>query len=95
MMTLRELNEGEFQECDYGNYFTYRKTDNLWAIEQGFMHEVDVLDGVRFARVLKTVAYVCIDEDEHGKAVFEKWNIKNHSLYREKEPVLYSKLKRN
>lgn len=95
MMTLRELNEGEFQECDHGNYFTYRKTDNLWAIEQGFMHEVDVLDGVRFARVLKTVAYVCTDEDADGKAVFEKWNIKNHSLYREKEPVLYSKLKRN
>lgn len=95
MMTLKELNEGEFQECDYGKHFTYRKTDNLWAIEQGFMHEVDVLDGVRFARVLKTVVYVCVDEDAYGKAVFEKWNIKNHSLYRENEPVLYSKLKRN
>jgi hypothetical protein len=85
MMTMRELNEGEFQECDFGNYFTYRKTTNNWAIEQGFMHEIDVGDGgVRFARVLKTVAYVCVDEDEYGKAVFEKWNIKNHSLYRDK-----------
>lgn len=62
---MRELNIGEFQECDYGNYFTYRKTDNLWAIEQGYMHEIDVGDcQVRFARVLKTVAYVCTDEDK-------------------------------
>lgn len=95
MMTMRELNEGEFQECDFGKHFTYRKTDNLWAIEQGFMHEVDVLDGVRFARVLKTVAYVCVDEDEHGKPVFELWKIKKHVRYNDKEPVLYSKLKRN
>lgn len=96
MMTMRELNEGEFQECEYGNYFTYRKTDNLWAIEQGFMHEIDVGDGgVRFARVLKTVAYVCVDEDANGKAVFQIWKIKKHLRYNESEPVLYSKLKRN
>jgi hypothetical protein len=82
MMTLRELNIGEFQECDYGNYFTYRKTDNLWAIEQGYMHEIDVGDcQVRFARVLKTVAYVCTDEDASGKAIFEIWKIKKHNLY--------------
>ena len=95
MMTFEEINEGEFQEIDFGKHFTYRKTDNLWAIEQGFMHEVDVLDGVRFARVLKTVAYVCTDEDEYGKAVFQIWKIKRHVRYNEKEPVLYSKLKRN
>lgn len=81
MMTFQELNEGEFQECDFGKYFTYHKTDNLWAIEQGFTHEVDVLDGMRFARVLKTVAYVCIDEDEYGKAVVDKWQIKKHFMY--------------
>ena len=89
------FNEGEFVEVDFGKYFTYRKTDNLWAIEQGFMHEVDVLDGVRFARVLKTVAYVCVDEDASGKAVFQIWKIKKHNRYNESEPVLYSKLKRN
>ena len=95
MMTLKELNEGEFQESDFGNYFTYRKTDNLWAIEQGFMHEIDVGNGgVRFARVLKTVAYVCVDEDAEGKAVFEIWRIKKHNRYNQSEPVLYSKLKR-
>jgi hypothetical protein len=81
MMTLKALNTGEFQECEYGKYFTYRKTDNLWAIEHGYMHEVDVLDGVRFARVLKTVAYVCTDEDAAGKPVFQIWKIKKHSIY--------------
>ncbi len=95
MMTLKETNIGEFQECEFGNYFTYSNTNNLWAIEQGFMHQIDVLDGVRFARVLKTVAYVCVDEDEYGKAVFQIWKIKKHNKYNASEPVLYSKLKRN
>lgn len=80
-MTMRDLNTGEFQECECGNYFTYRKTTNLWAIEHGYMHEIDVLDGVRFARVLKTVAYVCTDEDAAGKPVFQIWKIKKHNIY--------------
>ena len=100
MMTLKEINIGEFQEVDYGNYFTYSNTNNLWAIEQGFMHQIDVGDGgignggVRFARVLKTVAYVCVDEDAEGKAVFVIWKIKKHNRYNQSEPILYSKLKR-
>ena len=75
------FNEGEFQECDFGKYFTYRNTDNPWAIEHGFMHEVDVLDGVRFAKVLKTVVHICIDEDAYGKPVCEIWKIKQHNKY--------------
>lgn len=81
MLTMQELNYGEFQEEDHKKYFTYRKTDNLWAIEHGFMHQVDVLDGVRFARVLKTVAYICTDEDAYGKPVHEIWKIKKHVIY--------------
>jgi hypothetical protein len=81
MMTFKDFNTGEFQEVEFGKYFTYRKTDNPWAIQQGFIHEIDVLDGVRFARVLKTVAYVCTDEDAEGKAVFQIWKIKKHVQY--------------
>jgi hypothetical protein len=82
MMTMRDTNQGEFQEKEYGNYFTYRKTDNPWAIQNNLMHEVDVGDGgVRFANVLKTVAHVCIDEDSEGKAVLDTWKIKKHILY--------------
>ena len=75
------FNEGEFQECDFGKYFTYKETNDAWAISQGCTHEVDVLDGVRFARVLKTVAHVCVDEDAEGKAVFQIWKIKKHIKY--------------
>lgn len=81
MLSMHESNLGDFQECDYGNYFTYRFTDNPWALLNGLMHEIDVGDGVRFARVLKTVVHLCIDEDIDGKAVIEKWQIKNHNNY--------------
>lgn len=44
----------------------------------GFIHEISICDGsTRFATVKKTVAYVCIDEDDFGKPVIEKWKIKH------------------
>lgn len=40
-------------------------------------HEIAMSDGsFRFAKVLKTVAYVVVDEDEYGNAVVEKWDVK-------------------
>jgi hypothetical protein len=36
--------------------------------------------GWRYARVLKTVAYIVTDENEYGDPVVEKWNIRG--LYR-------------
>lgn len=48
-----------------------------WGIENGFKHEIAICDGsVRFANIKKTVAYVCIGEDEMGKPIVEKWSIK-------------------
>lgn len=76
MYVNRPENIGEFREISKGNYFTYRKTDDPWAIEQGYPFIIDVLDGVRFANVKKTVAYVVVDEDEAGAPVVEKWSIK-------------------
>lgn len=35
----------------------------------------------RYARVLKTVAYVVVDETDDGKLVVEKWPIKKYYLY--------------
>ena len=29
----------------------------------------------RFAKVFQTVAYIAVDEDENGKAVWEKWQV--------------------
>lgn len=67
---------GEFQEKDHGKFFTYRLTKDQWALSKGFTHEVDVLDGIRYAVVKKTVAKVLLDEDQ-----VESWNIKNHNIY--------------
>lgn len=81
MHKFNEENLGEFQEKDYGKYFTYKNTSDEWALSQGFYHEVDVLDGVRYAKVLTTIAHIAIDEDAEGKTVVEIWKIKKHIRY--------------
>ena len=81
MMNLTRDNIGAIQEKDTGNWFTYRLTKDEWAIKNGFLHELDVLDGYRFANVKKTVTYVSVDEDAEGKPVIEKWIIKKHCQY--------------
>lgn len=84
MMNLNFDNIGAFQEKDKGHWFTYRPTTNQWALENGYLHEVDVLDGYRFATVKKTVVYICVDEDEFGEPVVEHWQIKKHEVYSKK-----------
>lgn len=74
-------NLGEVKEKDFGNWFTYRKTENPWALKNGLPHEIDVLDGVRFARVLKTVAHVAVDEAPDGTPLTEAWSLKKHIQY--------------
>ena len=37
--------------------------------------------GYRYAIVKKTVAYIAVDEDDNGKPIFEKWNIKSNREY--------------
>lgn len=82
MITSNKENIGEFQEADIGCYFTYRRTDDFWALQHGFLYEIDVLDGVRYANVKKTVAHVCTDEDAEGKPVVDKWKIKHHIKFK-------------
>lgn len=74
---LTKATTGEFQEKDYGKWFTYRASENTF----GLPHEIDVLDGTRFAKVMKTVAYVAVDEDADGNPVLEKWDLKKHHVY--------------
>lgn len=81
MWVFHDRNIGEFVEVDHGCNFTYRGiTDNDYNPYK-LPHMVDVLDGIRFATVKKTVAYVCVDEDAQGKPVMEKWVIKKHRIY--------------
>jgi len=74
---------GCFRHRETRHDFEFRATDNEWALSQGMTHEVGVAGeglagdyGYRFARVLKTVAHIAVDEDEYGQAVLESWPIK-------------------
>jgi hypothetical protein len=82
---------GRFVEKEYGNYFEYSVNDDGKTFgTDGFMalfaHKVWVGglvndQGYRYANVKKTVAYICVDEDEFGAPVVEKWSIKNNVAY--------------
>lgn len=81
MWNYNERNIGEFIEVDHGCSFTYREVNEQDYNPYNLPHMVDVLDGIRYAIVKKTVAYVCVDEDEYGKPVMQKWMIKRHNIY--------------
>ena len=79
---------GAFVEKDAGNTFEYSLNDDPISMCEDFPHKVWVggkgvcgMQGYRYAIVKKTVAYVCVDEDEFGLPVLEKWYIKNHRQY--------------
>tara|TARA_B110000977_G_C10802265_1_gene386771 strand:- start:86 stop:346 length:261 start_codon:yes stop_codon:yes gene_type:complete len=77
-----ELVLGEFTEKEHNNYFQYSENpdDFEWCTE--FPHIVWVGDHkTRYANVKKTVAYVCVDEDEYGRPVVEKWLLKKNVQY--------------
>jgi len=69
---------GTFREADWGCWFTYRETSNAWALSHGLRHEIDVLDQIRFGNVLRTVAHVCVDENERGAPVLVSWKLRKH-----------------
>ena len=50
-----------------------------WAAE--YPDRIFVRDGDRAARVLKTVAYVVIDEDADGEPIVEKWPLASNRAY--------------
>ena len=80
MLSFKNNIVGEFKN-QLNNWYTFSESNNLWGINQGLPHEIDVLDGTRCAHVKKTVAHVAVDEDEKGKAVIEIWSIKKHNLW--------------
>lgn len=72
---------GEFQEKEHGKWFTYKKTNDEWAKKHNLPHEIDVLDGKRYAHVKGTVAHVATDENEDGTPKLKKWNLKKHNKW--------------
>lgn len=71
---------GNFKERDVGNRFYYRETKDEWALKHGLKFEIDFANTEerRFARILKTVAYIAVDENAEGKPVLAKWHITQH-----------------
>ena len=84
-MALRDTprNLGEFQHADTGVWFTFEgRIHDKWTVSHGFIHEIHMSNGTtRSAKVMKTVVYICVDEDEYGQPVVEKWNIKKCCFY--------------
>ena len=80
---------GAFVEKDAGNTFEYSINDDeqewcSWNKE--YPHKVWVGGavndwGFRYAVVKKTVAYIVTDEDEYGRPVVQKWQIKSQRDY--------------
>lgn len=84
---------GRFTEKDCGNYFEYSMADDYeeYPATHGkiveFPHKIWVTTprenidrGYRRGLVLKTCAYIVVDEDENGP-VIEKWQLKENVLY--------------
>ena len=82
MYRYNQENVGEFYEWDYDTNFTYRNTKNEWALSMGLKHEIDCgHNNIRFGNVRKTVANICVNEDDAGKPVIAKWFIKKHVIF--------------
>ena len=70
-----------FEVADRAGFHPHRDMPGPWSLE-ALPHYVYVGNGEeRMARVLKTVAYVAVDEDADGNPVIEKWSIKQHREY--------------
>lgn len=78
--THNTANAGEFQERDFGKWFTYRTNSRLDI--NAMPHEIDVGDGLRFGEVKKTVAYISVDENADGSPVVEKWALRAHNIFK-------------
>jgi hypothetical protein len=74
---------GQFVEKDFGKTHEYSLIgdDGLLWMGDEFPHKLWTLDGFRHARILKTVAYIIVDEDEYGLPVIEKWYITSHKVW--------------
>lgn len=69
---------GEFYYRETKARFEFRSTTDSWAAQHSLDWEIAMSDGsVRFARFLRTVAYVAVDvnDDSVGSPILERWPI--------------------
>ena len=73
---------GAFQEKDTGNWFEFSHNDDPYnGFNEDFPHKIWVGDGYRYGNVMKTRVVICVDEDEYGLPVTQKWYTKKHREY--------------
>ena len=68
-----------FRNKETGVIFSYENlTDRKGNWYSDFQHKILLSNTgeFRYGTVYKTVAHVCVDEDEYGNPVIEKWKIK-------------------
>jgi len=73
---------GSFRGADFGAYFEYavRPADGI-EFAPDLPHIVYTIDGYRYAKVLKTVAWVAAHVQGQDDPVLQKWAIKEHRVY--------------
>ena len=70
------------KELDVGYVHTFKKgAPSAWAEAQGCTHSLCFMLHSLGARLLKTVAYIAVDEDAEGNAVWEKWRVRTPSYF--------------
>ena len=82
---------GTFYEKEVENRFEFSGRggphDHSPSFATDFPHMVFVgpygKEEIRYARVLKTVAYVVTVEEDDGSPLVQKWDIKKHTTYRD------------
>ena len=72
---------GQFVEKEVGNYFEYSLNDDDAEFCADFPHKIWVCDGYRYGHVKNTVVTICVDEDEYGQPVTQRWYIKKKVDY--------------
>ena len=81
-MTIDKNSSGSFVEKDHKLTHFFQDGCPEWmgdefAEKSGITHTLETRDGGRGIKLLKTVAYIVVDEDHMGDPVFAKWNISN------------------
>ena len=67
--------KGEFIHRETKRRFEWKDAPENFAGMPHFVY-VGSMGEMRFARVLKTVAHIVVDEDENGDPVIESWPIR-------------------
>ncbi len=66
-----------FNEVEVGlRHFCHLGAPDAWSEYQGATHTLHTNDGYRPAQVFKTFALIGVEENERGKILWERWQIR-------------------